>query len=462
MTRSLRSQVTLMVTFLRRGGGPRAVLIAGSTALVSGLLLVALTVVLFTWRPSPDAELLGNLVRDSGVRGGYVFALLLICIAPLALLRQVVRLGTATRERRLAALRLAGATPSDVRRMGALEVGIPALLGGLTGYVVFAALRLVFGGQAVVEGGMVFDSSVRRELRVVPVTVAPAWWQVLLVALGVGLVGALVGSLGSRSMVVSPFGVSRRMPHTAPRPWGLLFVALAAALWREAAASTANEVLPFVLVASVVAAILLLAPWVAYLVARAVAVRARRLHVLVAARRLVHDARPAGRAAAAIGAIGLVAGAGGALLADLPSTQGGGFAQVDAMYMVPVALSGVVLLVALVLIVFSMTVHGVEALMERKRSIAALGALGASTQELERVQRWEIGLVALPMAVLGTLAGSAPWVVYLSYDHPSYAWIPMIVDLLTVAMVVAAIYASSLLTRPWLARALGATNLRTE
>ena len=111
MTARLGTELRLVGSFLRAGGGPRAVLVAGCTALVSGLVLVALTVVLFPSHSSHDQEQLSNLVIEDGIRGGYVFALLLICVAPLVLLRQVVRLGTAAREQRLAALRLAGATP---------------------------------------------------------------------------------------------------------------------------------------------------------------------------------------------------------------------------------------------------------------------------------------------------------------------------------------------------------------
>lgn len=454
-------ELTLVLSFLRRGGGPRAALIAGCSALVSGLLLVALTVVLLTVRSSTEAELLSNLVTDGGVRPGYVFALLLICIAPLALLRQVVRLGTAARERRLAGLRLAGATPAEVRRMAALEVGLPALVGGLAGYVVFAVLRLLFGGFPASRGMLILDSPARRELRLVPVTVGPDWWHVLVVAVAVGVMGALAGAFASRSLVISPLGVSRRTARTAPRPWGLLFLALAAALWEPSMSST-NVLVPFALVGSVIAGLLLLAPWVAYWAARWMASRARRLHVVLAARRLVHDARPAGRAAAAVGAITLVAGAGGALLAELPSASGGDFGHVEAMYTVPMVAGGVVLLAALVLVVFSMTVHGVETLMDRKRSIASLSAMGISNDELERVQRWEVGLVALPMAVIGLLVGSAPFIAYLTINQRGYAWIPVVVDVVTLGVVVIAIRASTRLTRVWLTRAAAPANLRTQ
>ena len=463
MIARLRTDLGLVGVFLRNGGSGRALLVTTCTALVSGLLLVALTVVLFAWASSGGQEQVSGLVADDGVRGGYVFALLLICLAPLALLRQVVRLGTATREQRLAALRLAGATPGDVRRLGALEVGLPALAGGLLGYLVFALLRAFFGG--VTGGTAAFalgGGEVARQLRLVPTSVQPAWWQVLLVALTVGLLGVLAGATAPRSLLISPLGVSRRAARRAPRPWAAVLLVLAFVLVSRVpgASSADRDLYTFGSVAILVLGLLGLAPWVAYRVGRIVAKRASTVPVLIAGRRLTVDARPAGRAAAAVGAISLVAGGGGALLADLPSTQGGGLARVDPFYTVPMALSGLVLLAALLLVVFSMAVHGVESLIDHKRSVASMGVLGASTRELERLQRWEVGLVAVPMAVIGVLVGSLPMSV-LTDGAIQYAWIPLLVDLVTVALVWVAVLASTRMTRPWLVRAAAPANLRT-
>lgn len=463
MTARVRTDLSLVAAFLRNGGGPRAVMVALCTAAVSGLVLVALTVVLFTWESSREQEQVSDLVADGGVRGGYVLALLLICIAPLALLRQVVRLGTAAREQRLAALRLAGATTRDVRRLGALEVGLPALAGGFLGYPVFGVLRAVFGGLPMSQGGYHFaESEVARQLRLVPTTVQLSWWQVLLVALGVALLGVLAGARTSRSLVVSPLGVARRGPGSAPRPWAaLLFVPAVVLFLLSADPNRDGGVYAVGFVATLVLALLGLAPWVAYRAGRLVAARAATVPVLIAGRRLVADARPAGRAAAAIGVIGVVAGAGGAVLADLPDTVGGqGFAGVEAFYTVPIVLAGAVLLAALVLVVFSMAVHGVESLIDHKRSVASLAALGASVQELERAQRWEVGLVALPMSAVGLLIGSVP-MVFLTDGPDRYTWIPILVELVTIGLVWVAVVASARLTRPWLARAVAPVNLRT-
>ncbi len=157
----------------------------------------------------------------------------------------------------------------------------------------------------------------------------------------------------------------------------------------------------------------------------------------------------------------MVAGAGGALLADLPSSyQGGDFGDVEAFYTVPLVLGGVVLVAALLLVVFSMAVHGVESLMDHKRSVASLAVLGASAEELEQAQRWEVGLVAIPMAVIGVLIGSGPWVYFVS-DSNRYAWIPLVVDACTVVLVWLVVLASTRITRPWLVRAASPANLRT-
>jgi hypothetical protein len=462
VTARLGTELQLVASFLRAGGAPRAVLVAACTAIVSGLMLVALTVVLFTLPSSQEREQVSNLIAEGGIRGGYLLALLLICVAPLALLQQVIRLGTATREQRLAALRLAGATPGEVRRIGALEVGLPAVAGGFLGYLVFSALRVVFGGRPRGELGAT-DSEVVRQLQLVPTSVHPEWWHVLLIALAAGLVGLLAGAAASRSLVISPLGVARRVPRSAPRPWGALLLLLVIPLFLTSIdePSGSREVYTFISVAAFVLGLLVLAPWVAYRIGRTVAARSSTVAVLIAGRRLATDARAAGRAAAAVGAIAVIAGGGGVLLSELPdSYEGGDFGDVEPFYTVPIVLAGLVLLAALLLVTFSMAVHGVESLVDRKRSIAALAALGISAEELERVQRWEVGLVALPMSVIGILLGSGPYLLTVGVSD-RYAWIPLLVDVVTIALVWLAVRISTWITRPWLVRASASSNLRT-
>jgi hypothetical protein len=128
---------------------------------------------------------------------------------------------------------------------------------------------------------------------------------------------------------------------------------------------------------------------------------------------------------------------------------------------VPIAVGGVVLLAALLLVTFSMAVHGVESLIDRKRSMAALAALGVTAQDLEAAQRGEVGLVAVPMAVTGVLIGSGPYWMLVGDGSNRYARIPLLVDGVTVALVWLAVRASSWIARPWLLRAPAPANLRT-
>jgi hypothetical protein len=476
--RRTKTDLVLASAFLRNGGIGRAILVACCTAMVSGLLFVALAVLLYTVATSAtfggterNAEILGGLINDANVRAGYLTGVLLITLAPLTLLRQVLRLGTAAREQRLAGLRLAGATPADVRRLARMEVGLPAFVGALTGYLVFLGLRAVFGG--VPRDDVVFADydPIFNELRLIPTTVSPAWWHVVLVALAVGLGGAFAGGAATRRVQVTPLGVSRRGPGRPPRPWAALglFVLGLAGLGSTAlgARSGSSTVVGIATVVFVVTGLLLLTPWLAYIAGRFVVARASTAHVLLAGRRLVTDPRPAGRAAAAIGVIGLVAGFGSVIVTDLPSSSGmgRGFRGVEPFYTVPSVLVALVLALSLALIVFSLAVHGAETLMDRKRAIASLAAAGATEVDLVRAQRWEVGLVAVPVTVAGLVLGTVPALVALSADGSvagAYAWIPVAANLATAGCALLAVLLATTVTRPWLRRAASAANLRTS
>ncbi len=455
----------LVRIFLRNGGGGRAVLVAGCTALVSGFLLVALAVSQVGRAAGysvseyggtttyPGNEFFGNLVSDPGVRPGFVFAVVLLCIGPLALLAQVVRLGTAVREQRLAALRLAGATPGEVRRLGALEVGLPALVGGLAGYLVYLVLRALFGG--VSGKAVAFSQEWLRETRLVPTTVTPSWWQVLLVAALAGLAGTLAGALASRRVVVSPLGLVRRQSRPAPRPWGLVFLALCVLLITPMVTGSGSDLAGFAVVVSLVIGVLSLAPWLAGLVGRVVSRRTDSVPVLLAARRLAVDPRPAGRAAAAVGVVAMAVGGAGAFLQDLDDSGSS-----EAMYVVPAVLVMAIGAASLVLVMVALAAHGVESAAERKRSLASLGALGADLRVLEQAHRWEIGLAAIPATVLGLVVVSLPYAALIGADAGEWL-VALAIDAATLLVVVASVWASARLTRSWLVRASSPENLRT-
>ncbi|HXH78190.1 MAG TPA: FtsX-like permease family protein [Nocardioides sp.] len=443
------------MTLNRAGGWPRMALLGSCTALVCTLLL--LVVSLARLPESPD-ELLFNLVADHGTRGGTAFAMGLLTLPPLLLLYQAVRLGTAARDRRLAALRLAGATPGEVRRLGAFEVGIPALAGSLGGIALYWLLRQVLGGTPVEQSFEGNGFVATPELKLVPTSVAPLWWDVLVVVIGTTLVGVVVGARASRGVIVTPLGVSRRQASAPPRPWGLLLLLGAVALLPVAITFAADSPLaPIGLIAVAVLGVISLAPWAAYRAGRFAETRTASPAVLLAARRLVAEPRPAGRAAAAVGAIALIAGGGTALVAILVATE-----NTDSFYVVSLALAASALLLALLVATGSLAVHSVESLLDRKRSVASLAAMGMPLDVLESAQRWEARLVAMPMATAGVLLGSITLGALGGDLAPVSLSILAAGVVATLGLVWLAISVAVRVTRPWAVRAASAGNLRTE
>lgn len=445
--------IRLAVTLTRAGGWSRMWLLGSCTAVVCALLLVVVT---FARLPTNPDEFLFAVVADPGTRGGAAFATALLTLPPLLLLHQTVRLGTAARDRRLAALRLAGATPQEVRRLGALEVGIPAFAGSLAGIALFWVLRQVLGGDAMYyQSG--WDGSA-LSLKLLPTSVSPQWWDASLIVVATTLAGVFVGARASRGVIVTPLGVSRRQTSAPPRPWGLLLLIGAGVLVPVALAVGSGSAAPTIaLIGLAVLSVISLAPWAAYRGGKFAESRASSAAVLLAARRLVADPRPAGRAAAAVGAIALVSGGSGAIASDLVNTE-----NYDPYYFISLALVAGALLIALLVAIGTLAVHSVESLLDRKRSVASLVALGVPLGELEGAQRWEARLVAMPMAVAGVILGSGTIIVISEGLAPLALLVIAANVAITLALVWLAIIAAVRVTRRWTLKAASVTNLRTE
>lgn len=460
----------LALSSFRSGGRARALAIAACTAVVAALLLVAVSVAQYTavdqvTRTDTDGQVttlvfagnVSGILWDRGVRPGYFLGLLLICLVPLTLLQQVVRLGTAARERRLAALRLAGATPAQVRAVGAWEVGLPALVGAVLGLPAYLLVRAALGTTSSVS--WIDDPAVARELRLVPDT-APPWWQVLLVLAAVVALGVAAGALASRSVVTSPLGVSRGARRGAARGWPpALAIVVGAVLAGPGYVLLFGDVLGQVSlmlgVALLVLGVLGVAPWLAGATGRAVARRTSSPAMLLAARWLVADSRAAGRAAASIGASSLVAVGAVATLADLLRGSG----SMDAFYVVPIVLVLVVVLAALVVAAFSLAVHGVEALTDRRRSMASLSAEGTPVEVLVSAVRWEATLAAVPPVVLVVVGFGAP--LGLLASGTAEALLVYLGSLVVLGGLVAlTLVTSARIVRPWVVRAADPAHLR--
>ena len=451
---------SLAWTITRAGGWARPALLAGCTAAVSGLLLVAVSLLMLGGLVEEE---LASFVADGGTRGGVVFAVVLLGLPPLLLLDQAVRLGSSHRDRRLAALRVAGATPSETRLLGAIEVGIPAAVGAVLGIGVFAALRAVLGGgqyASVSATNEIYGSFGGSDFAVVPTSVTPEPWHVAAVVIGVALLGTFVGWRASPATITSPLGVSRRQARARPRPWGALLLLVAALLTPLAFTQEESAaIVPFVVIVLLVAAPIALAPWLAQVLAHRLARRSQDAESLLAAQRIIADPRTAGRAAAAIGGIALGAGGVVSIGAIFVSAEEIG---ADGSATAAVVLVAASLLVGLVIAAGSMAVHSVESLLDRRREVAFLAATGMRESELELAARREITLIALPLAVGGAALGAGPYTLL----GTASLVLTLVVTVLAVAITTSLVWLAAVLAvravRPWARRAASPLNLRTE
>ncbi|GLW96071.1 hypothetical protein [Microtetraspora sp. NBRC 16547] len=311
--------------------------------------------------------------RDEGDSlTGLGLALLAVPVG--GLVHQANRLASATRERRLAALRLAGATPGDVRRLGAMEGGLLGLGGSLGGGALYVVTHLA------------------GPLPQVPVVVA-------LVTLG----GVLSGARAGRHVVASPLGVARRARVRGPRVRDLLLFAGGVGLFvlglvvkgRFPIVSTYGSV------ASMMAGLVLLlfgvtlaATWLIRAYARRAGRRARSAEALLAARLVEADPRAWARALSVVSLTVFFGAAAGAQQAGV------GYSQAHALV-------DVALLVALVTSAVALVVHQAEELIDLRRSFAALAASGVQERALGGVLVRQAAIAALPVCVVAAVSGVA-------------------------------------------------------
>ncbi|MFF3671900.1 hypothetical protein [Microtetraspora malaysiensis] len=315
---------------------------------------------------------LADYQDEGGSLTGLGLALLTVPVA--GLVHQANRLASATRERRLAALRLAGATAGDVRRLGALEGGLLALGGSLGGGALYVVTHLA------------------GPLPQVPVVV-------VLVTLG----GVLSGAYAGRHVVASPLGVARRARVRGPRVRDLFLFAAGVGLFvlgvtvkgRFPLVSTYGSVVTLSAgLVMLLFGVTLAATWVIRAYARRVGRRARSAEALLAARLVEADPRAWARALSVV-SLTVFFGAG------VGAQQAGvGYSQAHALV-------DVALLVALVTSVVALVVHQAEELIDLRRSFAALAASGVPERALGGVLVRQAAIAALPVCGMAAASGVA-------------------------------------------------------
>lgn len=232
-----------------------------------------------------DAEPDGLLSLLAGV------GVVVLLVPSLVLVASASRLTAARRERRLAAIRLAGATPQQVTTMVAAETGIAAVAGAVVGVIASPGLNAL-ATLVPWDGGTWYAGDFSL----------PAWIvAVIALTIPVLVVGAAV--LGLRRVVNTPLmatGGHTRKPLSVVR---LLFVPAAAALFFYSLTQTDSSAafLPVLVSLGILMwSPTVVGPWVTSALGGLFVRTWRRPAALLAGRRLRDDPKAAYRASAGV------------------------------------------------------------------------------------------------------------------------------------------------------------------
>jgi hypothetical protein len=231
----------------------------------------------------------GGIIRLVILLGGVAM------LAPVALLvAMATRMATASRDRRLAALRLAGATTGQVARLAAVESLVAGVGGVAAGMALFFVVRPL-ATYVTYDGDRWFNSDL-----------SPHVLGFALVVIGAPLVTAAAAQVTLARVARSPLGVGRRVAPRPVRVWRvvplvvtvpLLGYALASDSASQAAGGHGRLVLATFLV--LMTALVVAGPWFTRIVGLVLA-RSGGPARLLAGRRLVDDPRSGFRGVAGV------------------------------------------------------------------------------------------------------------------------------------------------------------------
>ncbi|TWD80117.1 hypothetical protein FB561_1189 [Kribbella amoyensis] len=334
-----------------------------------------------------DYSKYSNYLAESGLRPGLVTILVLLAVLSGSLAVQALRIGTAARERRLVALRLAGASEGQVRRLATIDAALAGLAGALWAGPVYLVLTFAMSGLP-------------RMMRLLPgatVRDVLAW---------VGVIAVL--TLGAAGL---GHFLHRGTPEVQPVPaqrmtnWGAAAVGAVLVLIGTVATTRIG-----------LSALSFTALGVAFFGAAIV----RRILVLVArwmrrspdpvdlltASRLVADLRPASRLGILLFCCGFLVGSitiTAVFIVDDRGIQRGGGTE---FYLTGFGLAAFGLVLIGVIALAALTVGVADQLVDQRRQLACLTALGVGTGFLGQVVRRQLVVVAAPSTGIGLFVGA--------------------------------------------------------
>lgn len=235
-----------------------------------------------------DSRMLGLLIAVA-------FGIILVLFPILSLVGQAAGVAAKRREHRLAALRLAGATRTQVLWLSAVEQAVLGLAGaviGLVGYTLLSPLiaRIPLGGGR----WYVHDITV-------------SWWNVLVVLAAVPVLSVVSALIGLGRVSITPLGVVRgqtRKGISVLRLGLLLIGPIVLAYYGMQAA-----LIPLLIgVGFAALAVRVIGPWAVQVIGKMLASLANGPVALLAGRRLADDPKAAFRPVAALVLSGFVTG----------------------------------------------------------------------------------------------------------------------------------------------------------
>lgn len=425
----------------------RVALTAVGAALATGIGLAFATVASIRGRYSVSVG--SGLLDDASDRQGVMITLLMLLVPVLGFLGQCARVGAVHRDRRLAALRLAGATPAQVRRIAALEAGLACLTGSTLATAVSVPLLLSLWQHPE------------------PL----AWVGMALVAVAVPVLGAAVSALALRRVVASPLGWVRRVrPTRGPgRVFGaltVLLVVLAAYvglnMYRGNRLSVAlGPLTVFATSLLLGVAAVWLAGWSSRRLGTALAARAQRPALLIAAERLRDDPWATARTHAAVLLVTVVGTAFAGIRAVMLHIVNGTtpLSETNAYYTTGLDLTGAAILLALALTLSALAVGTAESLASRRRGLAAQAAAGVPQSVLGRALLLETALPLAPAVLLAGAGGTAIYVGWAELIDDAVGPVPLLPVLVPVAVYAACLLAAAM-SLPLLRRSVRPAELR--
>lgn len=395
-----------------RSDALRIVLTVVGALVATSMLLLGVAVVAIG---PDDGPYFTSLLSESGLHPGVVFAMVMLALVGLSFVGQCSRIGAPARDRRLAAIRMAGGTPRDARTVLAAEAWCAAALGSVLAGVLYVVVHLWFPIATGSKGyrGENGDGPLRRQL-VLPTDVLPNPLAFVIVLLIVPVGATVLGLMALRRTALTPFGVTRRVAHRPPAVTPLiLFLIGAGGLAGFSLLPTRQVgvgvvfflVIPLLFVLAAVGVIFGSASF-AYQLGRFGTARARRPAVLIACRRMVDTPFTASRSSAAVVLAVLIgAGAQGVRANFLIATSDGSAGAQDNFFVTAFHLVDIVVAIAIAIAVAGLLVVAAEGVVTRRRTLAALVATGVPRRTLAAATLLEMVAPLVPAVLIATLAG---------------------------------------------------------